>query len=213
MRRERAAAAAAAAAAAGCCLAAGPCCCRSPGLLALRARKRGGEHDRDRQNSTSSCSSTILHNVGSSRKGASNASSTRPAGSRLDLGADGSGPHLTADWQGGHGRGQGQDVWHHRRACHSGQSHAPQRLIHGARGSVVRHTSIGRPAEQTCIGTDAAPLALTQQPHSGSPYEGGLFEVDIQIPPNYPFTALKMKVRHAHALSSVWFATFARAGS
>lgn len=30
--------------------------------------------------------------------------------------------------------------------------------------------------------------------HAGTPYEGGLFEVDIQVPDRYPFMPLKMKV-------------------
>ncbi|SGY25670.1 BQ5605_C018g08654 [Microbotryum silenes-dioicae] len=44
---------------------------------------------------------------------------------------------------------------------------------------------------------------------TGTPYEGGVFEVDIQPPPNYPFAPLKMKfitkVYHPNVSSSTGF--------
>ena len=56
-------------------------------------------------------------------------------------------------------------------------------------------------AKDDSSGVKAAPvdesnirhLKATVQGPSGTPYDGGVFEVDIHIPPNYPFEPPKMK--------------------
>ena len=42
-------------------------------------------------------------------------------------------------------------------------------------------------------GCSASPLHITDGVQEGSPYEGGVFVVDIQLPPDYPFAPPKVR--------------------
>ena len=47
---------------------------------------------------------------------------------------------------------------------------------------------------ESVVADDLTHLKGTFLGPEGTPYEGGVFDVDIVVPPQYPFTALKMKV-------------------